>query len=176
MLKKKKKTLHWGPGLCLQDLIKGIELPWATIQSSLSLTRWKDWTGRKSLHGLPWNSVCSPGMGWGAYLCPKPREGSLQGHHSQSADTYIKGCGRVRLGPLRPRSSNLVCVCSLSCVWLCDAMDCSPPGSSIHGIFQARVLEWVAIFFSRRSSRPRDRTRVSCIPGRCFTVWATRES
>ena len=56
---------------------------------------------------------------------------------------------------------------------LCDPMDCSLPGSSIHGIFQARVLEWVAISFSRGSSRPRDRTPVSCIVGRRFTVWAT---
>ena len=57
-----------------------------------------------------------------------------------------------------------------SCLTLCDPMDCSPPGSSIHGIFQARVLEWVAISSSRRSSRPRDGTRVSHIVGRCFTV------
>ena len=48
-----------------------------------------------------------------------------------------------------------------SCPTLCDPMDCSPPGSSVHGIFQARVLEWVAISFSRRSSRPRNRTQVS---------------
>ena len=54
------------------------------------------------------------------------------------------------------------------CPTLCDPMDCSPPGSSVHGIFQARVLEWVAISFSRGSSRPRDRTRVSHIVGRCF--------
>ena len=47
-------------------------------------------------------------------------------------------------------------------------MDCSPPGSSIHGIFQARVLEWSAISFSRGSSLPRDRTRVSRIASRCF--------
>ena len=53
-------------------------------------------------------------------------------------------------------------------------MDCSLPGSSIHGIFQARILEWVAISFSRRSSRPRDWTRVSCVVGRRFTIWATR--
>ena len=46
---------------------------------------------------------------------------------------------------------------------LCDPMDCSPPGSSIHGILQARILEWVAIPFSRGSSRPRDGTLVSCI-------------
>ena len=51
---------------------------------------------------------------------------------------------------------------------LFNPMDCSPPGSSVHGIFQARVLEWVAISFSRGSSQPRDRTWVSCIVGRCF--------
>ena len=62
-----------------------------------------------------------------------------------------------------------------SCPTLCNPMDCSPPGSSIHGIFQARILEWVAIFFSRRSSPPRDSTQVSRIVGRHFTVWATRE-
>ena len=63
-----------------------------------------------------------------------------------------------------------------SCPTLCDPMDCSPTGSSIHGIFQARVLEWVAISFSRGSSWPRDWTRVSCIAGRCFTIWATRKA
>ena len=55
-------------------------------------------------------------------------------------------------------------------------MDCSLPGSSIHGIFQARVLEWVAISFSRGSSQPRDRTQIFCIAGRSFTVWATGEA
>ena len=48
-----------------------------------------------------------------------------------------------------------------SCLTLCDPMDCSPPGSSVHGILQARVLEWVAISFARASSRPRDRIHVS---------------
>ena len=65
-----------------------------------------------------------------------------------------------------------------SCLTLCDPMDCSLPGSTIHGIFQARILEWVAISFSRRSSWPRDWTQVSHmvgIVGRRFTVWATRE-
>ena len=55
-------------------------------------------------------------------------------------------------------------------------MDYSLPGSSVHGIFQARVLEWVAISFSRGSSRPRDQTQVSRIAGRHFTLWATREA
>ena len=62
-----------------------------------------------------------------------------------------------------------------SCPALCDPMDCSLSGSSLHGIFQARILEWVAISFSRRSSQPRDRTQVSRIVGKRFTVWATRE-
>ena len=55
-------------------------------------------------------------------------------------------------------------------------MDCSPQGSSVHGIFQARMLEWVAIPFSRGSSWPRKRTWVSHIVARCFTLWATREA
>ena len=56
-----------------------------------------------------------------------------------------------------------------------DPMDCSPPGSSVHGIFQARVLEWGAIAFSIRSSPPRDQTWVSHVVGRHFTIRATRE-
>ena len=56
------------------------------------------------------------------------------------------------------------------CPTLCDPMDRSLPGFSIHGIFQASVLEWVVISFSRGSSQPRDQTRVSCIAGRRFTI------
>ena len=55
-------------------------------------------------------------------------------------------------------------------------MDCSLPGSSVHGILQARILEWVAISFSRGSSWPRDQTQVSCIADRFFTAWAIREA
>ena len=57
-----------------------------------------------------------------------------------------------------------------------DPVDCSLPGSSVHRILQARILEWVAISFSRGSSWPRDRTQVSRIAGRCFNLWATREA
>ena len=57
-----------------------------------------------------------------------------------------------------------------SCPILCNPMDCSPRGSSVHGIFQARILEWVAIPFSRGSSLPRDRTQVSHNVGRFFTI------
>ena len=57
-----------------------------------------------------------------------------------------------------------------SCPTLCDPVGCSLPSSSVHGILQARILEWVAISFSRGSSQPRDRTRVSHIGGRCFNL------
>ena len=72
-----------------------------------------------------------------------------------------------------------VCVCVLiaqSCLTLYDPMDCSLPGSSVHGILQSRILEWVAMSSSRGSSQPRDQTQVSCIAGRFFTIWATRKS
>ena len=72
-----------------------------------------------------------------------------------------------------------VCVCVLvvqSCLTHCDPMDCSPPGFSVHEILQARILEWIAISFSRGSSQLRDQTWVSCIAGRCFATWAIREA
>ena len=62
------------------------------------------------------------------------------------------------------------------CPILCDPMDCSSPGSSVYGILQAWILEWVAISFSRGSFQPRDWTQVSRIVVRRFTVWATREA
>ena len=72
-----------------------------------------------------------------------------------------------------------LCLCLYSlvaklCPTLFDLMDCSPPGSSVHGILQARTLEWAAVSRSRGSSQPRNQTRVSCI-GK-FYQWATREA
>ena len=68
-------------------------------------------------------------------------------------------------------------MCSVAKLYLtfCDPRDCSPPGSSIHGILQVRILEWVAISFSRGSSRSRNQTRVSRIAGGRFNLWATRD-
>ena len=63
-----------------------------------------------------------------------------------------------------------------SCSTLCDPMDCSLPGYPVHGIFQAIVLEWIAISFSRGSSQPRDPTQVSCIAGGFLTSWTMREA
>ena len=62
------------------------------------------------------------------------------------------------------------------CSTLWDPMDHSPPGFSVYRISQARILEWVAIFFSRRSSQLRDQTQAFCIEGRLLTIWTTREA
>ena len=77
----------------------------------------------------------------------------------------------ISLWPLKERKESEVAQSTL-----CNPMDCSLPGFSVHGIFQARVLEWGAIFFSRGSSWSRDQIQVSCIAGRRFTLWATREA
>ena len=79
--------------------------------------------------------------------------------------------------PLTQESRVLISIglCSVAQSWpaLCPALDCSPPDSSVYELFQARILKWVAISFSRGSSQPKDRTWVSCvscIAGRCFTT------
>ena len=58
---------------------------------------------------------------------------------------------------------------------LCNSIDCSAPSSPVHAILQAKILEWVAVSYSRASSQPRDWTWVYCIVGRFFTIWATKE-
>ena len=63
-----------------------------------------------------------------------------------------------------------------SCPTLCNPTDCNPPGSSVHGILQARILEWAAISFSRESSQPRDWTSLSCIGRQILYCWTTREA
>ena len=116
---------------------------------------------------------------------------SLQG--SQEADTppansplqmsqmppfLVLFCSGLNYVPPSPKIHIVVdccCLVSKSYPTLCNPMDCSPPGPS-HGILQARILEWVAIPFCRASSPPRDWTHVSCIAGRYFTVWATKEA
>ena len=65
---------------------------------------------------------------------------------------------------------------SQSCPTLCDPMNCNLPGSSVHWILQARILEWVAVSFSRESSQPRDQTQVSRIAGGFFSIWTAQEA
>ena len=69
-----------------------------------------------------------------------------------------------------------VCICAQLCLTLCDSMDCSLPGSTVHGIFQARILEWVAVSFSRGPSWPRDQTHIVCISKWILYHWVTREA
>ena len=95
--------------------------------------------------------------------------------HAQSCLFYrIEMCGEVRKQSKKP------IVCVLSRLWLfCDPLDCSPPVSSVHGISQAGILEWVAIASSRGSSWPRDwspTSCISCIGRQILYHWATREA
>ena len=87
---------------------------------------------------------------------------------------------RIKLGSPALQADSLLSESSLHVAQLyptlCNPMNCSLPGSSVHGIFQARILAWVANSFSRGSSLHTVRTRVSCIAGRFFTVWATRKA
>ena len=99
---------------------------------------------------------------------------------------FLGHLDKIRWGPSittsickdNPVSGYMLFECSVAqpCLTLCDPLDCSPPGSSVHGILQARILEWVAMLSSRGSSRHKDQTRVfhvSWIAGRFFTHWAT---
>ena len=93
-------------------------------------------------------------------------------------------CDNIAIFARSTSSRKMYCFSSLewcrldtqSCPTLCYPMDGSPPGFSVHGIFQTRIPEWVSISFSRGSSQPRDQTWVSYIAGKLFTIWATRET
>ena len=128
------------------------------------------------LLGKPKACVASP---MGNPGLPHDRQGTH--HYAMRMVYHINSL--IKYMQKEQRSS--VCVCVCVCVWwvaqlcptLCNPMDGSLPGSSVHGILQARILGWVAIPFSRWSSWPRNWTQVSCIVGRFhFTVWATREA
>ena len=113
------------------------------------------WVGK-----IPWNTHSSI-LSWKIPLIEK--SGALQ-----SVGLDMTECTHTH-----NKSENEI---TQSCLTLWDPMECSLQGSSVHGIFQARLLEWVAISFSRRSSQPRDQTLFSHIASRCFTIWATREA
>ena len=83
-------------------------------------------------------------------------------HSSKGVNLYPSACGHAKSFQLCPA--------------FCVPMGCRPPGSSVHGILQAGIVEWVAMPFSRGSSQPRVWIWASCIIGRFFTVWATREA
>ena len=84
--------------------------------------------------------------------------------------TFVSFLGKVTVCFFGVGKSHLGSHIAQSCPTLCDPVDFSLPGSSIHGILQAIILEWVTISFSKGSSQPRDRTQVSCIGGRRFNL------
>ena len=114
---------------------------------------------RVQLLATPWTAAyqAPPSMGfsrqeyWSGVPLPSPME-HLGGTNpaSLSIYLYVHACAKLLK----------------SCLTLCNARDCSPPGSSVHVIFQARILKWVAISSSRGSSQPRDRIYISCIGSR----------
>ena len=117
---------------------------------------------------------------WQCYSCwpSTPPEGVQGGvrHSVLQAIWWVRSsdrCFRNRFYNLNLCISSYLSEVAQSYVTLWDPIHCSLPGSSVLGIFQARVLEWVAISFFRGSPQPRDQTQVSRIAGRCFTLWAT---
>ena len=116
---------------------------------------------------LPLSHQESPGMlEWVAY--PFSRESSLPRNRTGVSCLNILSIQKAKQLSKTPESE-----VTQSSLTLCDPMDCNLPGSSVHGIFQGRILEWVAISFFRGSSRPRDPTWFSYTADRLFTVGAT---
>ena len=90
---------------------------------------------------------------------------------------YKAGSVGVQTEKIMPHCVTAVCILRHSVPpTLCNPMDCSPPGSSVHGILQARMLEWGAISYSKRSSQPRDRTHISRTGRQILYHWATSEA
>ena len=119
-------------------------------------------------------------MHWRRKWQPTPvfLPGESQGREAWWAAVYGVAQSRTRLKRHSSSSSSthMKKVKVLVAQLLCNPLDCVPPGSSVHGILQARILQWVAIPFSRGSSLLRDWTQVSCIAGKFFTIWSTRQA
>ena len=147
--------------------------------TELTTSKWKQ-TSAKAMKKSDSNSC----LGWGDYFDQGPgaegtgsvdaaREGGLWGRSSSSTKPGVDGAPRrpAWLGPPGPGGCDRSQVVGwwFSC-WVvsdsCDPMDCGPLGSSLHGVLQARILEWVAVFFSKGSSWPRNWTQASCIADR----------
>ena len=140
--------------------LKSSRMPWGTTQSHKERPAWRnpgetDWQPQLS----SWSADCTTLPG-------------VQVMASLSVSKIIPRKEEEPIGQMKSEESEV----TQSCPILCDPMDCRLPGFSIHGIFQARILEWVAISFSRGSSQPRNKTWVSWIAGRCLTLWATRQA
>ena len=154
------------------------------IITSVSMSSWAPWVswvlagGPTHISSNPWTCMA------GSTACTCNTEPCLPWR--PSPDTHLMDashhCSLFQFPyQLQSTHQNLSFFCLLvkatqSCPTLCDPMDYNLPGSSVHGILQARMMEWVTIPFSMGSSWPRDQTQVSCAAGRFLTVWATREA
>ena len=105
-------------------------------------------------------------------MCNFPDQGSNMGPLCSVLTTGPAGKSSLEFRKM-PETEGCVSSVAQSCPTLCDPVDCSPPGSSVHGVLQGRILEGVTISSSRGSSWSREWTGVSCIVGRFFTIWAT---
>ena len=176
------------PGVCGQEVAaaaatsgllgRGQPAPLQASWASWERGRGSEWLPRCQLQALLKNSVCSsPSLSLG---CPSLRASFPLPRSLYFFQPQLLGPEKLSVSPTRSISDLDLSLCGCwitqSCPAQCDPMDHSPPGSSVHRILQARILEWVAIPFSRGSSWPRDRTQVSCITGRFFIVWATWEA
>ena len=125
----------------------------------------KEWdmTERLNWNELTWNNPTSQGV--------QKRKNYLM--YSKCSTNNGYSYFNILTDPVKVKVKVLV---AQLCPTLCNPMDCSAPGSSVHGILQAGILEWVDILFSRGSSQPGDQIQVSWIAGRLFTIWATRET
>ena len=152
-------NLKEGPDWALLLFFFNIDLAVPGLSYSIGLSSLKKWKWKWSC------SVVSASV-WSHWWQPTrlPRPWDSPGKNTGVGCHFLLQCMKVK--------SEI----AQSCPTLCDLVDCSPPGSSVHGILQARILEWVAISFSRGSSQPRDWTQVSYIAGRRFNLWATREA
>ena len=113
---------------------------------------------------------------WKQPKCP-PTDGWVEKMWCTYTVEYYSAFKKKGTEPYMTTWMNLACMLvTLSCPTLCDPLDCSLPGSFVHGIFQARILKWVAISSHSGSSLPRDWTHVSCIASRFFTHWAIGEA
>ena len=150
---------------------KAIKLPFpASLKTRVSEIQFGTGVQRSRDFGIRINHMYSiPPSSWTSLPTPHPSSSS----HSPELSFLCYTAGFHQLSILHMVVCVSVCVCLLvtqMCLTVCNPMDCSLSGFSVHGILQARILEWVAISFSERSSRPRDRTQVSYIAGRFFTI------
>ena len=140
---------------------------------------WLEWPGE----GLEWKHTRDEQNGWRTRAIPewdakRPSQPQSSGplalveYSIHQTSTCRISLGKSVSQPILATQNSVLCMRAKSlqsCPSLCDPMDCSPPGSSVHGILQARILEWVAMPSSRGSFQPRDQTQVSCVS--CLDRW-----